>query len=132
MGETNKIFYLAIPCQDLDKTIDFYEKLGCCVVKRDAKKVTLNFYGDQLVCYLDPDKINFEPKMYSRHYGMTFLDKTEFDQIFAYANQHDLLFFKDKMVNFSGKQGEHINFFLIDPSNNLLEFRYSNDIKLVY
>ncbi|MFP9130332.1 VOC family protein [Niallia sp. BSM11] len=132
MGETNKIFHLAIPCQDLDSTIDFYEKLGCSVIKRDFQKVTFNFYGDLLVCHVDPDRIDFEPKMYSRHYGMTFSDKEEFDHILASANKHDLLFFKETMVHLQGKQGEHINFFLIDPSNNILEFNYYYDVNLAY
>lgn len=132
MTKTNKIFHLAIPCQDLDSTIDFYEKLGCVVVKRDHHKVTFNFYGDQLICHLNPDRIDFEPKMYSRHYGMTFLDKAEFEQILASANEHDLLFFKETMVHQPGMPGEHINFFLIDPSNNLLEFKYYQDVKLAY
>jgi len=127
MGKTNKIFQLAIPCQDIDTTIDFYEKLGCLVIERDYQKVTFNFYGDQIVCHLDPDRIDFEPKMYSRHYGMTFLDKVEFDQILASANKHDLLFLKEILV-----QGEHINFFLIDPSNNILEFNYYNDANLAF
>lgn len=132
MGETNKIFNLAIPCHDLDLTIDFYEKLGCSVIKRDTQKVTFNFYGNQLVCHLNPDKIDFEPKMYSRHYGMTFLDKAEFERILASANKHDLLFFKETMVHLPGKQEEHINFFLIDPSNNILEFNYYQDLNLAF
>lgn len=132
MWETNKIFHLAIPCQDLEATIDFYEKLGCKLVRKSHDKVAFNFFGNQLVCHLNPDKIDFEPKMYSRHYGLTFLDREDFNQVLANAEERNLLFFKDAMVHHQGKQGEHINFFLTDPSNNLLEFRYFPEGSLAY
>lgn len=58
MRETDKIFHLAIPCKDLDETADFYQKLGCKVARRYDDRVTFNFFGDQVVCHLSPEKID--------------------------------------------------------------------------
>lgn len=132
MRETNKVFHLAVPCKDLDETAAFYEKLGCKVARRYNDRVTFNFFGDQLVCHLNPNEIDKKPKMYPRHYGITFTDKEEFNKCLNSAYEKDLPFYQTEMVRFKGKQEEHITFFLIDPSNNLLEFKYYHDIDMVY
>ncbi|MDQ0258054.1 extradiol dioxygenase family protein [Evansella vedderi] len=132
MRETNKVFHLAVPCKNLDETVDFYEKLGCRLARRYDDRVTFNFFGDQLVCHLNPDKIDTKPSMYPRHYGMTFTDKNEFNQCLQKAYEEELPFFQEKRLRFEGKQEEHITFFLIDPSNNLLEFKYYYDVSMVY
>ena len=132
MRNTNKVFHLAIPCKDLDETAAFYEKLGCQLARRYEDRVTFNFFGDQVVCHLCPDEIDTEPKMYPRHYGITFLEKQEYDETVEYAIRHNLPFFKEPMVRFEGRREEHLTFFLIDPSNNLLEFKYYHDESMVY
>ncbi|WP_078595144.1 VOC family protein [Evansella clarkii] len=132
MRDVNKIFHLAVPCADLDATADFYEKLGCRIARRYEDRVTLDFFGDQVVCHLSPDEIDEKPKMYPRHYGITFLNKEEFDRCLEAAQEQELPFFQTPMVRFKGKQEEHITFFLIDPSNNLLEFKYYHDAEMAY
>jgi len=132
MREVNKVFHLAIPCKELDETVTFYEKLGCKLARRYDDRVTFNYFGDQLVCHLSPDHIDEEPKMYPRHFGMTFLNREEFDQTLQFALHQELPFFKKPMVRFEGKQEEHVTFFLIDPANNLLEFKYYHDAEMAY
>ncbi|MDZ5473954.1 VOC family protein [Bacillus sp. 31A1R] len=132
MRETNKVFHLAIPCKELEETKDFYEKLGCKLARQYDDRVTFNFFGDQVVCHLNPEGIDLEPKMYPRHYGVTFTNRSEFDQLLQYATENNLPFFKKPMVRFEGKREEHVTFFLIDPSNNLLEFKYYHDVEMVY
>ncbi|MBM7691105.1 extradiol dioxygenase family protein [Peribacillus deserti] len=132
MRDTNKVFHLAIPCKDLDETVDFYEKLGCTLARRYDDRVTFNFFGDQVVCHLNPESVDVRPKMYPRHYGITFTDKKEFDQALHFAEEQKLPFFQELMVRFKGKKEEHITFFLVDPANNLLEFKYYHDIEMVY
>ncbi|WP_186576085.1 VOC family protein [Aquibacillus kalidii] len=132
MRSTNKIFHLAIPCKELDETAAFYEKLGCKLARRYDDRVTFDFFGDQVVCHLSPDNIDQEPKMYPRHFGVTFLDKEEYERTLAFAEEEGLPFFKEPMVRFPGKQEEHMTFFLIDPSNNLLEFKYYHDSSMAY
>lgn len=132
MRATNKVFHLAIPCKDLDETVEFYEKFGCKLARRYEDRVTFDFFGDQVVCHLSPDHVDKNPKMYPRHYGLTFLDKAEYDQALEKAISEELPFFKQPMVRFGGKQEEHMTFFLVDPANNLLEFKYYHDAGMVY
>lgn len=132
MRDTNKVFHLAIPCKDLDETVEFYERLGCKLARRYHDRVTFDFFGDQVVCHLNPDKVDPEPKMYPRHFGITFVEKQEFNLALEYAIEHKLPFFQEQMVRFPGKKEEHITFFLIDPANNLLEFKYYHDPEMVY
>lgn len=132
MRKTNKVFHLAIPCKDLDETAEFYEKLGCTLARRYDDRVTFNFFGDQVVCHLSPDKIEEKPTMYPRHFGITFLEKEEYDQALTYAKEAGLPFFGKEMVRFPGRQEEHMTFFLVDPANNLLEFKYYHDASMAY
>jgi len=132
MRDTNKIFHLAIPCKELDETVQFYEKLGCELARRYHDRVTFNFFGDQVVCHLNPEGIDKNPKMYPRHYGITFLNKEEFYRVLEFAKKEELPFFQEPMTRFEGKKEEHVTFFLIDPSNNLLEFKYYHDPEMAY
>lgn len=132
MRETNKVFHLAIPCKELDETAIFYEKLGCRLARRYDDRVTFDFFGDQVVCHLSPENIDQQPSMYPRHFGITFLNKEEYDQTLKDATEQKLPFFSKPLVRFEGRQEEHMTFFLIDPANNLLEFKYYHDPEMAY
>lgn len=133
MRNPENVFHLAIPCKDLDETQDFYVgKLGCQLARRYADRVTLNFFGDQLVCHLAPDKIDLDPQMYPRHFGVTFKQKEDFESLLKLAKEHDIEFFQDVSVRFPGKVEEHLMFFLKDPSNNLLEIKFYHDSTMMY
>lgn len=116
----------------MDETQEFYEKLGCTLARRYNDRVTFNFFGDQVVCHLHPEEIDPRPKMYPRHFGVTFLERSEYEKLLEYAIQHELPFFQEPMVRFKGRQEEHMTFFLIDPANNLLEFKFYHDESKVY
>ncbi|WP_018664741.1 VOC family protein [Heyndrickxia acidiproducens] len=132
MRDVNKVFHLAIPCKDLNETTEFYKNLGCTLARRYDDRVTFNFFGDQVVCHLNPEKIDQSPKMYPRHFGITFLNKDEYLKTLEFAKANHLKFFQEQMVRFGGKPEEHYTFFLQDPSNNLLEFKYYHDKSMVY
>ena len=52
---TSDVFHLAIPTHDLDAAQDFYvTKLGCKLARRYHDRITLDFFGDQVVCHLTP------------------------------------------------------------------------------
>ncbi|WP_227936304.1 VOC family protein [Alkalihalobacillus deserti] len=132
MRDTNKIFHLAIPCKDLDETVTFYEQLGCKLARRYDDRVTFNFFGDQVVCHLSPEHIDHSPKMYPRHFGITLTNIQEFNQLIETAKSKDLPFFQELTTRFQGKQEEHLLFFLVDPANNLLEFKFYHDTTMAY
>jgi extradiol dioxygenase family protein len=133
MRNSKNVFHLAIPCRDLDEAQDFYNsKLGCKLARRYNDRITLDFFGDQLVCHLSPEDVVKEPKMYPRHFGITFYDRNEFDTVLNLAQERDLDFFAPPSQRFEGKIEQHECFFLKDPSNNLIEFKYYNDPRMMY
>ncbi len=133
MRNQDNVFHLAIPCKDLDETQDFYvSKLGCKLARRYADRVTLDFFGDQVVCHLAPEEIDQDPSMYPRHFGVTFRHRQDFDNLLKLARQRGLPFFQEPMRRFEGRAEEHETFFLIDPANNLLEFKYYFDDRMMY
>jgi extradiol dioxygenase family protein len=132
MRDSNNVFHLAIPCQDLDAAYDFYvTKLGCKLARRYDDRITLDFFGDQLVCHRS-DKIDLDPKPYPRHFGVTFKEQREFDALLHLVRQREVPFFQEPAKRFSGLVEEHLTFMLIDPSNNILEFKYYFDSRMMY
>ncbi|NMP23057.1 VOC family protein [Sulfobacillus harzensis] len=132
MREPDNVFHLAIPCRDLDEAQEFYvTRLGAKLARRYADRITLDFFGDQVVCHLT-DKIDPRPEMYPRHFGVTFRHKDDWDRLVRLAQARELEFFQEPMRRFEGLIEEHWTFMLIDPSNNLLEFKYYLDPRMMY
>lgn len=132
MRDSKNVFHLAIPVNDLDAAFDFYvTRLGCKLARRYDDRITLDFFGDQVVCHLS-EKIDHDPQMYPRHFGITFRDRAEFDALLRLAQVRELPFFQEPMTRFKGKIEEHLTFLLRDPSNNLLEFKYYFDPRMMY
>lgn len=132
MRNSDNVFHLAIPCADLDAAKEFYEKLGCNIARRYDDRITVNFFGDQVVCHLSPKEIDEKPKMYPRHFGVTFKHREEYDRTIELARNEGLKFFAEPFSRFEGRREEHHTFFLVDPSNNLLEFKYYFDSAMMY
>lgn len=127
------VFHLAIPTHDLDATVDFYQgKLGVSLCRRYEDRVTFNFFGHQIVCHLAPGEIDTEVKMYPRHFGITFTERSDFDRLHNTARDAGCSFFKDIFSRFPNRPERHHTFFLVDPSNNLLEFKHYENSEFVY
>lgn len=132
MRDQDNVFHLAIPCRDLDEAFEFYvTKLGCKLARRYHDRITLDFFGDQLVCHRS-DKYERDPEMYPRHFGVTFKNREDFDRLTNLARMRELPFFSEPARRFQGMVEEHWTFFLIDPSNNLLEFKHYLDPHMMY
>lgn len=133
MRNPENVLHLAIPTHDLDAAQGFYEQqLGCRVARRYDDRITLDFFGDQVVCHLCPEGVDPAPRMYPRHFGIPFLHRAEFEALLERARRHELAFFQEPFVRFAGRREEHGTFFLIDPSNNLLEFKPYADPEMMY
>jgi len=133
MRNPDSVFHLAIPCADLDEAMDFYvSKLGCKLGRKYPDRITLNFFGDQVVCHLAPGKIDPTPEIYPRHFGITFPEKKDFEGVLDLVKSKEIEFFQKPMVRFKGKPEEHLTFFLKDPSNNLIEFKNYQNQKMMY
>ena len=135
MRDSRNVFHLAVPCNDLDETYDYYVKdLGCSLARRYDDRITLDFFGDQIVCHKYPEKTtkDNEIEMYPRHAGITFYEKKHFDDLIKLVDTRGLKYYEKPFTRFEGTAEEHITFFLIDPSNNLLEFKYYLDHRMMY
>ncbi len=132
MNTPDLVFHLAIPCRNLEEAKTFYvDRLGAQLARSYDDRITLNFYGAQVVCHKS-DKIDPKPEMYPRHFGLTFKKREPFDAILKRAQDGKLEFFAPPFVRFEGRKDEHRSFFLKDPSNNLIEFKYYKDPVMMY
>ena len=133
MRNSNNAFHLAIPCKDLDTTYDFYvTQLGCKLARRYTDRITLDFFGDQLVCHLAPEKIELNPQVYPRHFGITFHDHQEYEDLLRLLQIRKIPFFSGPALRFEGTVEEHFTLCLLDPSNNVLEFKHYRDPRMMY
>jgi uncharacterized protein len=135
MRTTRDVFHLAIPVHDLDDAQHFYVTLlGCKLARRYPDRITLDFFGDQVVCHLtEAGAPPGEPlDLYPRHFGVTFFDGDDFGRLHACAVSRKIPFFRDVTLRFEGMVEEHRTFVLIDPSGNLLEFKNYRDPRMMY
>jgi extradiol dioxygenase family protein len=132
MRTQDDAFHLAIPAADLDATQEFYVAgLGCKLARRYGDRITLDFFGDQVVCHLSGDTA-VDPSLYPRHFGVTFRHRDDWARLLHLARVRELPFFEEPFHRFAGKVEEHESFVLRDPSNNLLEFKYYADPRMMY
>jgi len=129
---TKKVFHLAIPTLSLNEAKTFYiDGLGCRLAREYHDRITMDFFGSQVVCHLStPEYIIDPPTIYPRHFGITFSEKNEFDAVYNVAKKNGLAIYKDIFIRFEGRREEHHTFFLIDKANNLLEFKYYLDAEM--
>jgi uncharacterized protein len=137
MRESRDVFHLAIPAYDLDQTVDFYvTKLGCKLARRYDDRVTFDFFGDQLVCHLSEAPAVRTPlselPMYPRHFGVTFREQRDFDELYQLCQQRGVPLFAEVSLRFEGRVEVHQTFVACDPSDNLLEFKHYSDHRMMY
>jgi extradiol dioxygenase family protein len=132
--ETHDVFHLAVPAYDLDDAQEFYVgNLGCKLARRYADRITIDFFGDQLVCHLvDPPADPVEVTLYPRHFGVTFREARDFDAVHELCVQRKIDLFSDVRVRFEGLVEAHRTFVLRDPSDNLIEFKHYADPRMMY
>src|SRR5438477_10606965 len=85
MRTTHDVFHLAIPVHDLDAAQQFYVSiLGCKLARRYPDRITVDSFGDQLVCHLTEEMIAERPaSLYPRHFGVTFREEADFEALRA-------------------------------------------------
>ncbi|HEY0936851.1 MAG TPA: VOC family protein [Trebonia sp.] len=133
MRTATDVFHLAIPAHDLDEAREFYvTKLGCKLARRYDDRITLDFFGDQVVCHLTPGEPAAPGSLYPRHFGVTFRAAADFEALHACAVARKIPFYLDIAPRFAGLTEEHRTFVLVDPAGNLLEFKHYNDPRMMY
>jgi extradiol dioxygenase family protein len=133
MRTTTDVFHLAIPVHDLAAAEYFYvDLLGCKLARRYPDRITLDFFGDQLVCHLTERTPAMPASLYPRHFGVTFRDPADFEALHALAVTRKVPVFADVSTRFEALVEEHRTFVLLDPSGNLLEFKHYRDPRMMY
>ena len=128
-------FHLAIPVHDLGAAEEFYVGLlGCKLARRYEDRITLDFFGDQLVCHLSDQESPASPptSLYPRHFGVTFRQRESFDALVKLCELRKIPYFQAPTVRFEGLAEAHVTFVLVDPSGNLIEFKNYRDPRMVY
>jgi len=135
--EQGDVFHLAIPSFDLRETQYFYvDLLGCKLARTYDDRITVDFFGDQLVCHLTDPPAGWEPggplSLYPRHFGVTFRQPEDFDALYEVVQLRKIPVFRDLATRFEGLAEVHRTFVLRDPSDNLLEFKQYRDPRMMY
>ena len=133
MAET---FHLAIPVEDLDKTIEFYcNVLGCKKGNSENNPpfswCDIDFWGNELTLHSSISEFRVNERhlvdkedVSIPHFGVH-LDAEEFKTLKGKLIQDwkNVEFVNDPYVRFKGDVLEQETMFIKDPSGNILEFK---------
>ena len=131
----NTRFHLAFPVKDLEQTKIFYLNiLGCSLGRESLKWVDFNLFGHQIVAHLSPEdcgSINRNQvdgdKIPAIHFGVI-LNWDIWENLIKSIKEKDIVFYIKPKIRFKNKKGEQGTFFVLDPSENVLEFKsFKND-----
>ena len=133
MRSSYNAFHLAIPARDLDEAVEFYVGgLGCHLARRYDDRVTLDFFGDQVVCHLSEAWDAGPRQLYPRHFGITFRSREDFDALLFLVETRGLEVFSSCRTRFGDRVEGHLTLVLADPSGNLIEFKHYRDPRMMY
>lgn len=120
------IFHLAFPVTDIAQTKAFYvEGLGCEAGREMPEALILKLYGHQLVAHVtDAETLSPQKGIYPRHFGLIFTEEEDWEALRDRAQANGLKFYMESKRRFGGTPLEHLTFFLQDPFENLLEFKF--------
>ena len=128
-------FHLAFPVKDLELTKIFYVNiLGCPLGRESSKWVDFNLFGHQIVAHYSPqdcialnNNLVDGDKIPSRHFGVI-LNWDIWENLIKSIKKKDISFYIKPKIRFKNKKGEQGTFFILDPSENVLEFKsFKND-----
>ena len=139
MIESLRPFHLAMPCNDIKKTTQFYkEVLTCEIGRQDETWVDLNFFGHQLVFHycgdqLFPSYINpvDKKKVQLPHFGII-LGTRDFKQLSLKLKACNVKFIIEPYTRFKGTIGEQSTLFFLDPNGYALEFKSFENDKYIF
>jgi extradiol dioxygenase family protein len=124
--------HIAVPARDLDEAVEYYVfGLGVKLARRYDDRATFDFFGDQLVCHLSED-VPHEAIAYPRHFGVSFANPEDFDRLVRLVEHRKLKVLSGPTLRFEGTAEQHRTLFLVDPSNNVIEFKNYDDPRLQY
>ena len=122
-------FHLAIPVDNLNLAVDFYEKtLGCQRGRSSDSWIDFNLFGHQLVCHFVEEHPQGNSNLVDGddvpvpHFGVI-LNYDQFDELKRNLKNNNQSFLIKPRVRFKGQAGEQMIMFIKDPSGNAIEFK---------
>ena len=131
-------FHLAFKVKDIKSTYQFYhEILKCKIGRQTANWIDFDFFGHQLSAHVseeiplldycgEVDKV----KVPIPHFGCI-LKPVEFETVKVNLESNNIQFVVNPQVRYKGKQGEQQTMFVLDFSNNPIEFKsFKNEAEI--
>lgn len=126
-------FHIAIRVRDIAEARRFYgDLLGCPEGRSSEAWVDFNFFGHQLVCHqLTAPEDTAAPLPHNPvdgedvpvpHFGAV-LELGEWRELAKKLQAQGITFIIAPQVRFAGQVGEQATMFLLDPSDNAIEFK---------
>lgn len=123
-------FHLALPVKDLKETRAFYQGLlGCPVGRTSDRWIDFDFFGHQVTTHLRPEEVATAAtnevdghEVPVRHFG-AILEWGEWQELADRLQDAGIDFIIEPYIRFKGEPGEQATMFLLDPSENALEFK---------
>lgn len=132
------LFHLSLPCHNLIETKKFYvDILGADFGRSANNWVDINLFGHQITFtqvgkfdFTNPNYI-FEGKLLSSfHFGII-LDIDSWSKIYSNLSKENFEL-TTQATFLRNKPGEHLSFFIKDPSGYMLEFKSFRDINEIF
>ncbi len=123
-------FHYAFKVKDIASTKEFYgDILGCNLGRETEHWVDFDFFGHQLSAHvstaipdLDYCGIVDGVKVPIPHFGCI-ISIEDFDRTVQKLKEHQVTFLIEPQIRYEGKTGEQKTMFILDFSNNPLEFK---------
>jgi len=127
-------FHLALPCENIETTRNFYvDILGASKGRQADKWSDINLYDHQLT-FTEAGDFNFDFKCYklgdtilpSFHFGVI-IPVEEWGKLYSnlFQSNHEVT---TEVTFMEDKIGEHLSFFITDPNGYMIEFKsFKND-----
>ncbi|MDA0295307.1 MAG: VOC family protein [Planctomycetota bacterium] len=132
-------FHLAFPVRDLESSRRFYgELLGCTEGRSSDRWIDFDFYGHQIVAHMVDglESAAADANADSNAVDGHDVPVPHFGLVLPWAIWHELAdrlraagttFVIEPYLRFEGLPGEQATMFLLDPSQNALEFKAFKD-----
>lgn len=135
----NTAFHFAFKVKDIKSTILFYQDILGCTKGRETKEwVDFNFFGHQLSAHVSENRppLDFcgfveNLKVPIPHFGCI-LDPKHFEIIKERLQKNELDFIIKPQNRYEGQHGEQQTMFVLDFSENPLEFKTYLDSKQMF
>ncbi len=130
-------FHLALPCEDIEKTKDFYINILGSTQGREADKwIDISLYNNQLT-FTEAGTFSFDFKNYKLgdnilpafHFGVI-VSIDEWGKLYSKLFQSHLEVTTEATF-MENKIGEHLSFFIKDPNGYMIEFKsFKNNLEV--